>query len=450
MRIVSAAFVTLLLFAVFVSCQKEKSFEVGAPAVGSLRSDNTGDCLPKTAVGAYIAGTALSDSNYMEVEVDVASPGSYSIRTDTINGYSFSGMGNFDKSGINRIRLSASGTPTTAGQDNFTVIFDTSFCFVPVTVLPEGSTSGPATFTLQGAGDSCMVSTLSGDYSQNVPLTGSNTVRIKINASTPGTYTVTTDTVNGIYFSGSGTLGSVGEQDITLTGSGTPSAEGTFTFTVAAGGTSCTFKVNVAASTATPPVGALFPLTDNSYWTYAVSGANVEDSLVVTNKGAVSQGGVNYSFFQTTDGNQQPLDTGYYRKNGSDYLVYGPVDRFTSQRFDSEVDGEILFLKEGSVTNDTWNSSEYSGTINNNPVKLQYVFTCAGADGNATVNNAISYNHVWRVVARPQTSQGGSAYASTGEEIESYYAAGVGLIYQKATLNGTTVYETGILHYQVF
>src|SRR6476661_1486676 len=158
-----------------------------------------------------------------------------------------------------------------------------------------------------------MIATLLGDYTQNTPLNGSNTISIKINATAPGTYTVTTDTVNGFYFSGSGTLAALGEQNITLTGQGTPAAEGASVFTVSAGGTSCTFKVTVAPSTTTT-LGALFPLTNNSYWTYGVNGANAEDSFVVTNKGTVAQAGTDYSFFQTTDGNQQPMDTGYYRK----------------------------------------------------------------------------------------------------------------------------------------
>ena len=449
MRIAYLSLFTFLLLAVFFSCKKEKSFEVGAPAVGSLKSSVNGDCLPKTAVGAFIAGTALSDSNYLEVEIDVSSAGAYSIRTDTVNGYSFSGIGNFDHTGINRIHLTASGTPRTAGDDNFTVIFDSSFCFVPVTVLPEGSVNQPATFTLQGSGDTCMISTVSGDYVQGVALTGSNTVSIKINATTPGTYTVTTDTVNECYFSGSGTIAGVGEQTITLTGSGTPATEGATVFTVSAGGTTCTFGINVTASTGQPPVGDLFPLSNNSYWTYNNNGANVEDSFIVTNKGTVSQGGSTYSFFETTNGTGLQLDTGYYRKSNNDYYVYSLADRYTSQKFDAPVQGDILFLKEGLAQNDTWNSDEYSGTISNTPAKLQYVFTCTGVNGTATLNS-VNYNNVTVVVAEPQVSLSGGAYTPTNEKIESYYAKGIGLIYQKATAGATTAYETFILHYQVY
>ena len=54
---------SLLAFAFligFTACQKETSFEGdNTPAEGSLLSDVSGDCLPKTVNGTYVAGTAL-------------------------------------------------------------------------------------------------------------------------------------------------------------------------------------------------------------------------------------------------------------------------------------------------------------------------------------------------------------------------------------------------------
>ena len=271
MKIVSAAFCTLLVIALFLSCTREKSFELPGPGAGSLQTD-AGNCLPKTAVGAFIAGTKLTDSNYLEVQVNVNTVGSYDIHTETENGYSFSGIGNFDHTGINNIQLVASGTPLTAKQDEFVVTFDSSSCFVNVTVLPAGS-SGPAAFTLQGGlNDSCLSYTVAGDYVQNTALTASNRATIKVNATKPGTWSLTTS-VNGFQFSGAGTIAAPGEQTITLTASGTPTTAGPTLFPVSAGGTNCNFLVNVTASTGPPPVsnGDLFPLTPNSYWTYDFS-----------------------------------------------------------------------------------------------------------------------------------------------------------------------------------
>jgi hypothetical protein len=45
---------------VAIGCQKELSFEgSNTPAKGSLQSDVTGDCLPKSVNGTYLAGTQL-------------------------------------------------------------------------------------------------------------------------------------------------------------------------------------------------------------------------------------------------------------------------------------------------------------------------------------------------------------------------------------------------------
>lgn len=452
MRRVRAALFFLLLFTVFNSCNKEKSFEVGAPAHGSLQSDATGDCLPKTAVGAFIAGTALTDSNYLEVDVNVSSAGAYDIRTDTVNGYSFSGIGNFDHTGVNHIRLAAAGTPTAAGENSFSVIYDTSFCLVPVTVLPAGSNSGPAAFTLQGSGDTCMLATVSGNYVQNAPLNGTNTVAIKVNVTTPGTYTVTTDNKNEFQFAGSGTLAAPGVQNIMLTATGTPAIEGATVFTVSAGSTTCTFTVNVTASTGPPPVGDNpdhFPLTTNSYWIYADDPLTPQDATVVTNTKTTTIGTDTYNSFEFGNGDGEPaFDIAYYRKDGTDYYAYHSVDYYTNAPFDTDIEGAILFLKENLQTNQSWNSAEFSGTTANIPVKVQFVFTCTDANASFVINGT-TYNNIYKVVAKPQVSVSGGPYTPTGEEVESYYAKGIGLIYQKSSAGGSVDFESFLINYKV-
>lgn len=74
---------------VIIGCQKESSFELGnTPAEGSLQSDVTGDCLPKTINGTYVATTPLvPTTNSITVSVNVTRTGTYIITTDTINGY---------------------------------------------------------------------------------------------------------------------------------------------------------------------------------------------------------------------------------------------------------------------------------------------------------------------------------------------------------------------------
>jgi hypothetical protein len=129
------------LVSFLLSCQKEISQEFGSAAKGSLQN-TAGDCLPKQIGGTFIANRAVNDSHYLEVTVDVSETGPYTITTDTINGYSFKGTGTFTGTGASTVRLKASGTPSVAGINNFTVVFDTTFCQIPVTVVPVGGGGG--------------------------------------------------------------------------------------------------------------------------------------------------------------------------------------------------------------------------------------------------------------------------------------------------------------------
>lgn len=119
------------LFVVISSCSKEESFEMGTPAKGSLQSLG-GECMPKIVHGTYSTGQALTDSNYVTVTIEVTGTGNYNIKSDTLNGFSFSGTGSFTGTGITTINLKASGTPAAAGINNFTIVFDSSACTFPV------------------------------------------------------------------------------------------------------------------------------------------------------------------------------------------------------------------------------------------------------------------------------------------------------------------------------
>lgn len=143
------SFASVFFLFLIISCQKEKSFELGQISKGSLQ-DSLGDCLTKTVTGTYIAAKALNDSNFIDVDVNVSQTGRYTIYTDTVNGYYFRGTGSFSKTGLNTVRLKGAGTPGVVGTDDFYIFFDSTFCDVSVTVQ-----SGPG-----GGGGG----TQSGDY----------------------------------------------------------------------------------------------------------------------------------------------------------------------------------------------------------------------------------------------------------------------------------------------
>src|SRR5258705_10499393 len=176
-----AAFIIMM-----VSCQKELSFEgSNSPAKGSLRSDVTGYCLPKTVNATYGAASAfVPATNTISVQVNVAKTGTYVITTDTVNGYYFRAASTFTTLGATTVTLRGNGTPFAAGVNNFVVSFDSTFCDIQVTVLPAGS--GPAVFTLVSGGtpSNCASAVVAGTYVQNAVLNATNYADIMFNWTT--------------------------------------------------------------------------------------------------------------------------------------------------------------------------------------------------------------------------------------------------------------------------
>lgn len=443
------SFVSVFLLLFIVSCQKEESFEQGKVSSGSLQS-SAGDCLSKLVAGTYTATKSLGDSNYIDVTVDVTEGGHYNVFTDTLNGYFFIATGTFTTIGSNTVRMKGVGTPGSAGTNDFTVFFDSSFCGVSVVVLPNsGGSGGTAVYTLQGTGGSCMNATPGGTFTQGVALTSANKISLQVNVTSPGTWSMTTSAVGGFSFSGSGTFTTTGLQTITLTGSGTPTAAGDQTFPVSIGTSSCSFVITVVPGTSAPNPDHL-PLTPNSFWTYNDAfSTTATDTIKRVNNATATHNGNTYRVF-TEYNNSGTIQWEYhFRKTGNDYFEYTAVDDYSVVTFDgSGVEGDILFLKEGLTTGTTWLSSEYSGTENNVNKKLRYSFTCTDANASITVNGK-TYTDVYKITWKSQVSTSGGAFADEGLVWESYYAKGVGLVDMKVTF-GTTTYEYKLRHYKVF
>ena len=444
-RYLSFTSIFFLLF--LVSCKKEKSFEQGKPSKGSLQS-SSGDCLPKTVGGTYLVSKALADSNYIDVTVDVAQTGGYNLFTDTVNGYYFKASGNFSTPGTATVRLKGYGTPVAASTDDFTVFYDSSLCNVSITVLPGGSSGGgTAVFTFQGSGGSCMNFTPSGTFTQGIALTSSNKVDIQVNVTTVGTWNISTASVAGFSFSGSGTFTATGVQTITLTASGTPNASGDQTFPVSSGSSSCSFVITVAGGTTANTDHQ--PLTANSYWTYndAFSSTST-DTIKRINDATATHNGNSYRVITEYDNAGSAQWEYHFRKTGNDYFEYTTVDDYSIVTFDSDVFGDLLFLKEGLTTGTSWFSSEFSGTENGVNKKLRYSYTCSDANATVTVNTK-TYTNVYKITWKSQVSTNGGAYADEGVVWESYYAKGIGLVDMKVTA-GTNSYEYKLRYYKVF
>jgi len=160
------------------------------------------------------------------INVNVERLGTYNITTNTNNGVTFSASGNFTTTGIQTIVLNASGTPTNAITSSMGFSIDILPSLSFERTAKEPSTNGTAivsNYTSKTAG---------GTLNIEVPASGVFQV---ITANVPaccGSYDISTNTVNGVTFTGKSTFSKTGANDITLTASGTPIESGTFTYTL--------------------------------------------------------------------------------------------------------------------------------------------------------------------------------------------------------------------------
>jgi len=240
---------------VITSCQKDFSFEAGN-AKGTLLKTATGDCDGINVQGIYYKDTILRPTNYVDVQVDFSKIGTYTIKSDTVNGYSFSTTGNVAALGINTVRLVASGKPLLDGFDVFTLSYNNTTCIFNVQViLGTGGGSTAAVYAFGTTGTLCTGATPAGTYTAGVAMTPANTVTIPVTVTTAGTYNITT-AVNGVTFSGIGSL-ALTTTSIVLTATGTTptsTMSSSSTFQINSGTTMCEFAITFGAT----PSAALY------------------------------------------------------------------------------------------------------------------------------------------------------------------------------------------------
>ena len=119
------SFLFVALIFQFFSCQREIHFDFISE--GFLEKDLNNNC-QVTINGDYAAGKSFDGSNYLKLPVHIVVRGSYSITTDTVNGYSFHATGDFKDTGVVLVTLKGYGKPLANGRDQFTVVYGTSNC----------------------------------------------------------------------------------------------------------------------------------------------------------------------------------------------------------------------------------------------------------------------------------------------------------------------------------
>lgn len=213
---------------------------------------NPVDCAAAIVNGDYQVGTATNSSNYIELTLQVVEPGTYTIEGQTGKGFFFQRSGSFSEAGTFTIPLYAVGTPNEAGIWNFPLtlngnLFDPS-CTKQVTVDPAD-----VLFTFDPS--YCGTKAYSDELVRGEASTG-KTTKIKINVVNPGTFSFTTNTVNGVQYTANNVVLGAGSHEVILTANGNaPTASGTnVAFSVTGtglNGAACDILVDIIENDAT-------------------------------------------------------------------------------------------------------------------------------------------------------------------------------------------------------
>ncbi len=165
--------------------------------------------------------------------------GVYGITSAAVNGIRINQPinGTFSASGA-PIDYLIAGTALQPGATTLNYSINGFACSFPANV--QSGTGKASAVNCGGA--------LSGAYNVGSPMGAGNTKVVTLTVSTPGTFYIRTNTVNGFYYAGSATAAVAGALNVTLTAVGTPSVAQTDTFTVTASAspttyTTCTFNV---------------------------------------------------------------------------------------------------------------------------------------------------------------------------------------------------------------
>jgi uncharacterized protein (TIGR02145 family) len=226
-------------------------------------------CGSATNNGTITSGTAASGVNSV-ISYTGGNAGAYTGQT--VNSTGVTGLtatlsaGNFTSS-TGTLTYTITGTPASAGTASFALNIGGQTCTLTRTVgtVSSGGTAVVSTWTSTvgcsvGAGpNNSPAGVIRGGVNetmvQGVAAPASASITLVANVTTTGSYTISTNTLNGVTFSASGTFGATGSQTVTLTPSGTPTAAGNFKWA-----TVLTPSIDVYGSviSATAPLGSTY------------------------------------------------------------------------------------------------------------------------------------------------------------------------------------------------
>ena len=434
------AFLLLFIAVIFfIACQKELNFDAipatNGQAVGSLKS-TAGTCLPSTVNGSFTKDSVLKSSNFIQVNADITTTGTYIIKSDTIAGFYFNGSGTITNTGNNIINLAGNGTPTATGIKTFTITFGTSICKIDVNVVAGVAPNAAYTFTCAGTTFG------TGVYTAGTTVGPQHTVTLNVFVTIPGPWSINAAAVNGVSFSGSGTFTAPGNVQVTLTAIGTPVAASppAYNYSVMTPTSSCAFSITVAAAPATPNIDYV-PQTSFSNWSSRlVVGTPADTTFIQVSTNSKTFGANSYKIFEVKDMGV-PTDSFFNRKNGGLYYQY--IDGNLGV-LANPINKEYLVLDSNRAVNYTWTATFGPNVAMGFPLSNIRVDAQILAKGETQTVAAIVYNNVIRVKYTYTATVIGLGDIPVAEE-ERWFARGIGVI-RSSIINlinpATTVNET--------
>jgi hypothetical protein len=281
-----------------------------------------------------------------------------------------------------------------------------------------GSNYGSAIYTLGGSPYACTTDSIFGTYVYGQALDSSNRVVVSVIVSSIGTYSINTATIYGIAFHASGIFKTLGVQNVSLYGSGTPVAAGTFNYIPGSNGCSFALTITGASITIDCKACVYMPTCEGSTYTYIDSVPNNGSHARVANYLSVADtmiDGLDYRRIIT------PAGYGYYNcSNGTTiFLVYNEVPTITGDYV--PVAFKHIVLEANAAIGASWSSN----VANSYGQNFAYVYYIAEKGISRTVLDSV-YNDVIHVGTIIHLTTGGVT-TSIGTE-DFYYARNIGLI----------------------
>src|SRR5687768_15671827 len=123
-----------------VGCRKENPGTPSEPKAIFTIAPLSSGCSDIIIGGSFFTGEAITDTDSIQVKVDVLETGAWTYSSDTINGISFSGGGTINNTGLQHISVAPKGTPVLHGNFVYSFKSDTSQANVYVSVIDKNVT----------------------------------------------------------------------------------------------------------------------------------------------------------------------------------------------------------------------------------------------------------------------------------------------------------------------